>query len=76
MSMSSEITWGDTVIVAAIAPPALRPGERGSVAGFRESEQGSEKGDVPNYTKLVLVEFSNGDAIEIPDRYLAKSLES
>jgi hypothetical protein len=74
--MSSEITWGDTVIVAAIAPLEFRPGERGSVAGFRESEQLSEKGGVSKDSKLVLVEFSNGEAIEIPDRYLVKSLES
>ena len=32
--MLSEITWGDTVIVAAIAPLEFRPGERGSVVSF------------------------------------------
>lgn len=73
--MSDEITWGDTVIVAAIAPREFRPGERGSVAGFREPKH-SEKSSASTDPKLVLVEFSNGEAIEIPDRYLVKSLES
>jgi len=60
MSSNYKYDWGQTVRVIASAPKEMRPGELCSVCGIRALD-----GD-----NLYLVEFSEGDAIEIPERGL------
>jgi hypothetical protein len=52
--------WGQEVQVAATAPLNMHPGQAGSVCGMRES----------NASRLYLIEFSDGQAIEIPEDFL------
>ena len=52
--------WGETVRVVMTAPEELRPGQVCSVCGMREMEG----------TNLYLVEFQNGDSVEVPENNL------
>jgi hypothetical protein len=56
----TTFTWGDTVVVAASAPPDMRPGDKGWVVGMIERPEGTE------YT----VEFGDGSSVEIPESRL------
>lgn len=69
---AATFTWGETVQVAATAPPAFRPGQAGSVCGIRETPPGIPAPKGPGGRKgwLYLVEFGDGCSIEIPDKYL------
>jgi hypothetical protein len=72
--MSMEITWGDTVLVAQDAPAEFHPGLGGSVCGMRDQPaylEGLEEESTVS-GGLYLVEFSDGEAIEIPEKYLRK----
>ena len=64
--MIRKITWGDTVRVIDDAPSEYRPAPQGAVSGFRHV---NEEIDSSRQT-LVLVEFSDGNAIEIPEIFL------
>lgn len=75
--MQIEITWGDTVTVAQDAPDRFQPGLQGSVCGMRDRPvdwEGSESESEAS-ARLYLVEFSDGEAIEIPEQYLHKEIE-
>ena len=76
--MSTEITWGDTVIVSHDAPSQFHPGFRGSVSGIRDVGANPSQLEPESETsaRLYSVEFSNGTAIEIPEHYLSKEMES
>ena len=76
--MSTEITWGDTVIVSHDAPSQFHPGFRGSVSGICDLGANPSQPEPESETsaRLYLVEFSNGTAIEIPGHYLSKEMES
>jgi hypothetical protein len=52
--------WGETVRVVTTAPEELRPGQVCSICGMREKDG----------TNLYLVEFQNGDSVEVPEAYL------
>jgi len=58
--MNYKYDWGQEVTVNANAPKNLRPGELGEICGIRESE-----GRV-----LYLIEFSDGEASEIPEHLI------
>lgn len=75
--MSIEITWGDTVLVAHNAPAEFHPRAGGSVCGMRDQPADLEGSEDESATKgrLYLVEFSDGEAIEIPGKYLSKEIE-
>jgi hypothetical protein len=77
-NMSIEITWGDTVIVSHDAPSQFHPGFRGSVSGIRDvvASPSEPEPQSPTSARLYLVEFSDGTAIEIPEHYLSKEMES
>ena len=75
--MSIEITWGDTVRVAQDAPAEFHPGLGGSVCGMRDQPadlEGPEDESAAD-DRLYLVEFSDGEAIEIPGKYLSKEID-
>jgi hypothetical protein len=52
--------WGETVRVVTTAPEELRPGQVCCICGMREKDG----------TNLYLVEFQNGDSVEVPEAYL------
>lgn len=55
MSRTFDYAWGQEVLVVTTAPIDTRPGQAGSVCGMRELDG----------KHLYLVEFSDGEAIEI-----------
>jgi len=57
--------WGETVRVSLAAPKESRPGKVCAVCGMRQA------GD----TNLYLVEFENGDSLEVPESWLQPNLE-
>ena len=66
--------WGESLKVLQSAPARYRIFEAGSVCGIRVIENAStaEQFREPIGTVLYLVEGAAGDAIEIPERYLAR----
>jgi hypothetical protein len=69
-----QLSWGRTVIVSDTAPGEFRPGELGSICGFRDPKEQSEEIEHNAVAlKLCLVEFGDGEAIEIPATYLSVS---
>ena len=70
--MIEQITWGDTVRVRDDAPSEFRPGARGAVCGFREIDKDVSDTEAP---RLVLVEFSAGNTLEIPETLLVLDTE-
>jgi len=62
MSATFIYDWGQEVRVTTTAPENLRPGKVGSICGMREF----------NKSHLYLVEFSDGQAIEILEEFLTK----
>lgn len=75
--MTSEITWGDTVLVSPNAPAEFQPGAQGSVSGFRDVKQSVESQEIDSSAgqRLYLVEFPDGTAIEIPASLLVKATD-
>ena len=65
-------TYGDTVVVKTDAPCRFHPGQTGTVVSIYECQtiQYSEKTGVPIGEIALGVEFSNGDALEIPLSYV------
>lgn len=68
-----SFTWGDTVLVIPTAPLPYRPGSYGSVCGLRkvDNQKLQELYKVPFDSDLYLVEFKDGEALQIPGKYLA-----
>jgi hypothetical protein len=63
----SALDWGDSVRVIPSAPKEYFPGAVGSVVGFRPRDV---DGVADEGETLVLVEFADGNALEVPSRYL------
>ncbi len=74
--MSKRITWGALVKVADSAPEDFCPGRIGDVCGIRTEPFRAgivDPARIDESTHLIyLVEFSDGTATEIPERYLAE----
>lgn len=64
--------YGNAVRTKTPAPPKYRPGETGSVCGFYtiEGQESAVSFGEPVGTIMILVEFPNGDATEIPEKWL------
>lgn len=64
--------WGDTVIVIENAPLCYKPNTHGSVCGIRtiETEETAQQFNSMIGETVYLVEFSNGEALEIPQQFL------
>jgi hypothetical protein len=60
MKTTFKYDWGQEVCVTMTAPANMRPGQVGSVCGMREF----------NASRFYLVEFSDGQAIEILEDFL------
>lgn len=67
-----EFSWGDTVRVKPSAPADMRPGERGEVVAITpiDTQASADLYDVPVGSLVYLVEFGDGDAIEIQATWL------
>jgi len=71
--MINNLSWGDTVVVSNTAPREFRPGERGSICGLRDPKEQLEEIEHDAVAlRLCLVEFADGNAIEIPSTYLSR----
>lgn len=68
-----EVTFGDTVQVIASAPQKFRPGNLGEVVAITEANANSQiyHRDVPRGGKYYLIEFGDGDEIEIPEIWIS-----
>ena len=68
----TELTWGDGVKVRSDAPACYRPAATAAVVGMRAVASGEQavRYDTPIGTYLYLIEYSDGSAIEIPERWL------
>jgi hypothetical protein len=68
----AALTWGDAVQVAANAPLAFRPGQPGSICSIRENplDASAPVSQAAHKSRLYLVEFGDGDSIEVPEEYL------
>ena len=75
--MSKRITWGAEVKVAESAPEGFCPGRIGDVCGIRTEPYRAgiiDPAEIDESTHLIyLVEFSDGTATEIPERYLVET---
>ena len=60
MKMDYKFEHGQEVFVALTAPSNLRPGASGSVCGMRQLDG----------QNLYLLEFSDGEAVEIPENLI------
>lgn len=67
-----KFKYGQTVMVRGIAPKTFRPGQTGSLCGERNIEsEATAKAFIESLgTVLWLVEFSDGQAEEIPQHWL------
>lgn len=66
-----NMTYGDSVAVATTAPEQLRPGAKGSICGviLPADRRGAHVDQFPEGT-IYLVEFEDGEAIEIHEGWL------
>ena len=75
ISLNPTFDWGDIVQVKVKASPNYKPGELGSIVGKRKVKK-TLKSNLEEYEYWYLVEFGNGDAIEIPEIHLIKNSET
>jgi hypothetical protein len=68
----SNVTWGDTVRIKNGAPPSVRPGALAEIVGMREIETLSQAQQFAATigSKVHLVEFGDGQALEIPEAWI------
>ena len=68
----SKFNWGDTIRVVKSAPSGFHPNQLGEVCGLyviKSSEESiAHKQSVG--TTVYLIEFSDGNSIEIPENHL------
>lgn len=68
MIQEANFTWGDVVLIKESAPLNYRPGFKGCVCGI----QVSFEFDNELKSELYLIEFGDGEALEIPKILLSK----
>lgn len=75
--LDSNFNWGDVVVIKLIAPERYKPGFQGSVCGIRsiDSVEVSKQFDQMLGSELYLVEFNDGETLEVPKCYLTLSNE-
>jgi hypothetical protein len=73
-----DFMWGDTVkVTSSAAVPSKRCGAIAEVCGMRDIETQDQARifGAPIGSKLYLVEFSDGEAIEVPEASLERAGE-
>jgi len=70
--LDSNFNWGDTVRIKSNAPKRYKPGSLGSICGIRiiDSVEVAKHFDQLLNSKLYLIEFGDGHALEIPQSFL------
>ncbi|WP_068468630.1 hypothetical protein [Candidatus Protochlamydia phocaeensis] len=70
--LNSKFDYGDTVIIKQNAPLCYKPGCIGSICGIRviNSIEIAKRFNQNINSELYLIEFDNGQAIEIPKSFL------
>jgi hypothetical protein len=70
-----ELTWGDTVRVQGGALPSGCPAALGEIVGIREIENlaQADQFSAPIGSKVYLIEFSDGKALEVPESWVEAS---
>ncbi len=65
-------SWGDSIINKQIAPKHFKPGCKGSICGIRtiDSTELAKNFEQNINSELYLVEFNDGETLEIPRFYL------
>ena len=68
----NDPTWGDTVRIKAEAAAEMRPGSLAAVCGLREVEtqEQAQQFSCAVGTTLYLIEFGDGESVEIPGLWL------
>ncbi len=68
-------TWGDTVRVKLGAPPNARQGALAEVVGVRtvENDAQAQRFAAPVGTQICLIEFGDGDSVELAEFLLESS---
>ncbi len=68
----TDPTWGDTVRIKPGAPPVVRPGSLAEVVGIREIETPAQAKQFAATigSKVYLVEFGDGQALEVPEAWI------
>ena len=66
-------TWGDTIRINDDAPDDMRPGWLAAVCGMRELENDDQAKQFERAigSRVLLVEFGDGHAIELPEDLVA-----
>jgi len=70
----SKFTWGDAVTIKSSAPQQYRPGQFASVCGIDKVSSLKEAEELfcSNGERVYLVEYTDGNSIEVPESYLDK----
>ncbi len=77
-SLDSIFNWGDTILIKQIAPERYKPGFQGCICGMRtiDSVEVATQFDQKIGSELYLIEFDNGETLEIPIFFLTHSNET
>ena len=66
MTQEANFIWGDVVLIKDSAPLNFRPSFKGCVCGIQFNFDASLQ------SELYLIEFGDGEALEIPEIHLLK----
>lgn len=77
ISLDSNFSWGDTVEIKQSAPLQYKPGFSGCVCGIRiiDSEKVAREFNQEINSELYLIEFGDGESIEIPKTFLVPDFD-
>jgi hypothetical protein len=70
-----EFDWNEEVVVANDAPAKFGPSKTGAVVGMRviENEMQASPAGVPIGTVLYLIEYADGNSVEVPASFLRRA---
>ncbi len=71
-TLNFNFDWGDPVMIKQNAPQCYKPGSQGCICGIRiiDSKEIAQQFDQIIGSELFLVEFNNGETLEIPKNFL------
>ncbi len=71
-SLNRSFNYGDVVVIKQDAPLCYKPGSWGSICGVRtiDNLDTSQRFKQPLNSKLYLIEFDDGETLEIPQKFL------
>lgn len=65
--------WGNTVQIKQVAPECYKPGSKGCICGIRviDTVETSKQFDQKIGSELYLIEFGDGETLEIPKNFIS-----